>query len=164
VIVVLGQEEDGVKFTGLKASKAACDLLGFRLVVDKKALNDTRTGVALMKKAVAELRPRLAYMPSLDDSHPARMEAFRVAKAATTEVPTVLSYETATTGLDYHPTHFVEVAYQMAMKSEALEHFQAGTTQRPESTPEMAQAYARYWGRRERFALVEAFEVIQGDA
>jgi hypothetical protein len=55
VIVVLGQEEDGVKFTGLKASKAACDLLGFRLVVDKKALNDTRTRVALMKKAVAEL-------------------------------------------------------------------------------------------------------------
>jgi hypothetical protein len=92
------------------------------------------------------------------------MEAFRVAKAANAEATTGLSYETATTGLDYHPTHFVEVADQMAMKSEALEHFQAGTSQRPELTPEMAQAYARYWGRRECFALAEAFEVIQGDA
>ena len=44
------------------------------------------------------------------------MEAFRVAKAANAEATTGLSYETATTGLDYHPTHFVEVADQMAME------------------------------------------------
>ena len=90
------------------------------------------------------------------------MEAFRVVKAATAKVATVLAYPTATTRMDYEPTHFVDIANQMATKSEALSHFQTGGANRLEVTSEMAQAYARYSDRHERFPQVEAFEVVQG--
>ncbi len=164
-VVVLPLSRDDLDSTGaaLKASKAACRVLGLRLVVDEPALDDAKRRIAVMRKAVADLQPSVVYVPSMDDSHPARMDAFRVAKAATADVATVLAYQTATTRIDYHPTHFVDVADQMPTKLEALSHFQSAKTGREDLRPEMAHAYAHYWGRHLRFTQVEAFEVIQGN-
>jgi hypothetical protein len=50
----------------------------------------------------------------------------------------------------------------MATKLEALSHFEMASKGRLDLTPEMAQAYARYWGRHERFIPVEALEVLRG--
>ena len=163
-VVVLPLSQDGLNAsdTALNASKAACRVLGLRLVVDKAALEDAQRRVAVMRKAVADLQPMVVYVPSMDDSHPARMDAFRVAKAATGDVPMVLAYQTATTRIDYHPTHFVDVSDQMDTKLAALSHFEPAYAGRPDLRPEMARAYARYWGRHLRFSQVEAFEVIQG--
>ena len=162
VVVPLCRDEMDPSGAALQASKAACRLMGLRLVVDQAALDDTKRRIAVIQKAVTDLQPDVVYVPSIDDSHPARMEAFRVAKAATAKVATVLAYQTATTRIDYQPTHFVDITDQMATKSEALAHFQTGGGNRLDLTPEMAQAYARYWGRHERFSQVEAFEVVQG--
>jgi CheY-like chemotaxis protein/LmbE family N-acetylglucosaminyl deacetylase len=162
VVLPLSQDELDAGDAALKASKAACRVLGLRLVVDKAALEDAQRRVAVMRKAVADLQPVVVYVPSMDDSHPARMDAFRVAKAATGDVPTVLAYQTATTRIAYHPTHFVDVGDHMDTKLAALSHFEPAYAGRPDLRPEMARAYAHYWGRHLRFSQVEAFEVIQG--
>ncbi len=163
-VVVLPLSRDDLDSNGaaLKASKVACGVLGLRLVVDEAALDDAKRRVAVMRKAVADLQPAVVYIPSMDDGHPARMDAFRVAKTATADVATVLAYQTATTHIDYRPTHFVDVTDQMATKLEALSHFQSTKSGRLDLRPEMAHAYAHYWGRHLRFTQVEAFEVIQG--
>ena len=160
-VVVLPLAKDERDAAGLKASKQACDLLGLDLLVDEAALGDTALRVALVKKAVAHVRPSVLYVPAMDDDHPLRMEAFRVAKAATASVETVLCYQTATTAMTFKPTHFVDVARQMVLKMEALA-FHTTAADRLDLAPQMAQAYARYWGRYRDFTEVEAFEIIKG--
>jgi hypothetical protein len=125
-------------------------VLGLRLVVDKLALDDTERRVAVMQKAVADLRPDMVHVPSMDDSHPGRMDAFRVSTGATADVATVLAYQTATTRMEYHPKHFIDVTDQMATKLEALSHFQSASGGRVDLRPEIARAYAHYWGRHRR--------------
>ncbi len=163
VVVPVCRDELDPTGAALEASKAACRVLGLRLVVDKLALDDTERRVTVMQKAVADLRPDMVYVPSMDDSHPARMDAFRVSKGATADVATVLAYQTATTRMEYHPKHFIDVTDQMATKLEALSHFQSASGGRVDLRPEIARAYAHYWGRHRRFRQVEAFEVLQGN-
>ena len=162
VVVPLCRDELDPAGAALEASKAACRVLGLRLVVDELALDDTKRRVTLMKKAVEDLRPGVVYVPSMDDSHPARMDAFRVVTGVTADVATVLAYQTATTRMDYLPKHFIDVTDQMATKLDALSHFQSASRGRVDLRPEIARAYAYYWGRHRRFRQVEAFEVIQG--
>jgi len=114
--------------------------------------------------AVRDLGPGTVYVPAMDEDHPARREAFRIAKAATTGVPRVLGYQTATTGLDFKPTVFEDVSEFMVMKMESLAAYQAAGAGRLDLTPRMAQAYARYWGRFRKFVEVEAFEVIRDES
>ena len=47
-------------------------------------------------------------------------EASSIGAAVTEEIGTVFGYETASTGLDFLPSHFVDVRAQMVMKMEAL--------------------------------------------
>jgi len=162
VVVPLYRDEMDPTGSALQASKTACRLLGLPLVVDEAALDNPSRRLAVIKKAVADLRPDLVYVPSMDDTHPARQEAFRVATSATAAVATVLAYQTATSRIAYQPTHFVDITDQMATKLEALSHFEMASKGRLDLTPEMAQAYARYWGRHERFIPVEALEVLRG--
>lgn len=69
-------------------------------------------------------------------------------------------YQTATSGLDFRPTHFVDIAEQMPTKLKALSAFK--DSGRKDLTAEMAHTYAHYWGRYHEFSEVEAFEIIKG--
>ena len=53
-------------------------------------------------------------------------------------------------------------ASPQSRKMEALSAYQTAGLYRPDLSPRMAQAYAHYWGRFERFGEVEAFEVVRG--
>jgi hypothetical protein len=81
-------------------------------------------------------------------------------RKASIEVPTVLAYETATTGLEFVPARFNDVRAEMVLKLEALSAYQAVGAGRVDLRPRMAQAYARYWGRFQDFTEVEAFEKV----
>ena len=135
VVVPLWNDELDAKGLGLKASKQACDSMEGQLVIDKAAL---------------------------DDGHPARIEALRVAQSVTGPVERVPEYQTTTTGLDLKPTHFVKIGRQMALKNKALATFGVAVSGRMDRTPVMSEAYARYWGRYQQFMEVEAFEIIKG--
>ncbi len=100
--------------------------------------------------------------PSPDDRDHSRKHASSLARAVTSEIRNVHGYETATTGLDFTPVHFVDVRAQMVLKMEALAAYQAMGAPRVDLRPRMAQAYARYWGRFHDFGEVEAFEDVRG--
>lgn len=161
-LVVLSRDEADPTDAGLDASARAAQILGARLVVDGAALDDTQRRIALLEKLVRDLEPQVVYLPSSDELHPVRREAFRIGRAATANAPMVLGYQTATTGMDFRPTRFRDVGEAMVDKLEALTAYQSPALSRPDLAPRLAQAYARYWGRLERFLEVEAFEVLRG--
>jgi CheY-like chemotaxis protein/LmbE family N-acetylglucosaminyl deacetylase len=162
VIVPLCRDEMDSGNKGLAGADKAAQMLGARVVIDEGALDDTQQRMAIVEKLVADLRPRTVLFPAMDDSHPARREAFRIAKASTGAVPTLLGYQTATSGLDFRPSKFEDVSEHLMDKMEALTAYMESGANRLDLTPRMAQAYARYWGRMHRFAEVEPFEVIRG--
>ena len=118
---------------GIQGARRAAKILGADILLEEAAMDDTRGRVSLVELAVRDLSPSVVYVPAMDEDHPARREAFRIAKAATTAVPRVLA------------------AYQ------------AVGAGRLDLTPRMAQAYARYWGRFQKFTEVEVFETIRNE-
>lgn len=146
----------------LKAAAIASSILGIEFRVDRTLFGDLRAQQDLIVRTLDELRPTTVYVPAPDDRDPSRQEASRIGRAAAIHVETVLGYETATTGLEFVPSKFVDVRKQMVMKMEALSAYQSLGAPRVDLRPRMAQAYARYWGRFMDFTEVEAFEQIQG--
>lgn len=161
-IMPLCRDETDAAGAGLEAARRGAQALGANLILDDMALDDTQRRMALLERVVRDLAARVVYIPALDDGHAARREAFRITKACTSTVPTVLGYQTVTTGPDFRPTLFQDVGDVLMDKMEALACYQEAGLHRPDLSPRMAQAYARYWGRLERFAEVEPFEVVRG--
>lgn len=161
VIPVLRQAADTTQ-PELKAASIAAEILGYEFRADRTLFGDREGQRDLITRVLNELRPGSVYMPAPDDRDPSRRDAFRLARDATTEVRTVYGYETATTGLDFVPSTFVDVRAQMVMKMEALAAYQSLGAARVDLRPRMAQAYARYWGRFKDFTEVEAFEQVRG--
>ncbi|NJD20186.1 MAG: response regulator [Gemmatimonadetes bacterium] len=160
-VVILCRDETDTGGVALVGAQHAAHALGFRLVVDESALDDIQQRVVFMQRIVKELRPKVAYIPAMDDGHPARRETFRIARAATSGVASVLAYQTATTGSEFRPSRLQDVGDVLVDKMEALTCYADAGLQRLDLTPRMAQAYARYWGRLQRFTEVEAFEVVR---
>ncbi len=147
----------------LKAASIAAKILGVEFRVDRTLFGNAEGQKDLLERTLNELRPGTVYMPAPDDRDPSRKEAAEMVRAATQEIETVLAYETATTGLEFTPSHFTDVRAEMVLKMEALAAYQAVGAPRVDLRPRMAQAYARYWGRFRDFTEVEAFELIRGN-
>lgn len=162
VIVPLCRDDMDPTNSGLECALNASKRIGARLMVDELAMEDTQRRVEFLQRVARDLQPQIAYIPAMDDQHPARREAFRIAKASFGTVPLVLGYQTATTGLDFKPTRMEDIADFMMDKMEALTAYQGQGAVRMDLAPRMAQAYGRYWGRFQRFGEVEAFEVVRG--
>ena len=163
-IVHLCADERDPEGMGLEGAKRAAEFLDCRVILDRGAMEHTTGRVALLEQVVKDIAPTRAYIPAMDESHPARMEAFRIAKSSTGRTPEVYSYQSATTGLAFRPDRFVDVGDRMVMKMEALAAYHMAGAGRLDLAPRMAQAYARYWGRFREFSEVEAFEVLRGEA
>lgn len=161
VVIPICRSQDDATPEELKAATIAAQVLGVELRVDRTLFGDTVAQKDLIERTLNELRPGTVYMPAPHDRDPSRHQAARLTKEATTEVETVLAYETATTGLEFVPSRFNDIRAEMVLKMEALAAYQAVGAPRVDLRPRMAQAYARYWGRFEDFTEVEAFEVVR---
>lgn len=160
VVVPILSDEDTTSPMELKAASISADMLGVELRVDRPLFGDMKAQKDLIERTMNELRPSTVYIPAPDDRDRSRREASTIGRAAAVEVETVFGYETATTGLDFTPSHFVDIRAQMVMKMEALAAYQSLGAPRTDLRPRMAQAYARYWGRFRDFNEVEAFEQV----
>lgn len=161
LILPLCSDEMDATGAGLVAAHKSAELFGARIVLDEEAMDDTARRVALVETVVRDLKPQTVFIPAMDDAHPARREAFRIGKMAASAVSTVLGYQTATTGLDFKPHRFEDVADTIMQKMEALTVYQEMGAARVDLAPRLAQAYARYWGRFMKFTDVEAFEIVR---
>jgi len=147
-----------------RGARSAAAILGVDVLVEEAAMSDTEGRTGLVKRALRQFEPGTVFLPAMDDPHPARQEAFRLAKAATMEVPRIFAYQTATTGVTFQPNRFENVKELLVLKMEALTAYQAAGAGRLDLAPRLAQAYARYWGRFREFGEVEAFETLQDDS
>jgi CheY-like chemotaxis protein len=145
----------------MKAATISAEILGAELRVDRTLFGDPGKQRDLIERTLNELRPTTIYLPAPDDRDASRREASSIATQASVEVESVFGYETATTGLDFTPSHFVDIRAQMVIKMEALAAYQSVGAARVDLRPRMAQAYARYWGRFRDFNEVEAFEAVR---
>lgn len=144
-------------------ARTAAEQLGARIILARNAVGDAsdlQEVQGLVERITKEVKPGVAYTPSLGDDDPDRREAHRLTRLALLEVPEVYAYQTATTTLDFRPTHFEDVADQMLQKSESLLAY--GDTGRKELSTRFSQATARHWGRLAGFGEVEPFEVVRG--
>jgi DNA-binding response OmpR family regulator len=161
VVPVLSVPEDDGVMAELKAASIAADIMGIEFRVDRTLFGDAEAQKDLVERIINELRPTSVYLPAPDDRDASRRGASAIGLEVTVEVGNVFGYETATTGLDFTPSHFVDVRAQMVMKMEALAAYQSVGAPRVDLRPRMAQAYARYWGRFRDFNEVEAFEQVR---
>ena len=163
VVIPILEADDEAAAVELKAASIAATILGIEFRVDRTLFGNVEGQRDLIERTLNELRPTTVYLPAQDDRDSSRRQASDLGRAASVEVATVFGYETATTGLDFTPSHFVDVRSQMVMKMEALAAYQSVGAARVDLRPRMAQAYARYWGRFKDFTEVEAFEQVRQD-
>lgn len=162
VIVPIYRDERKATPPELAASTTAAKILGVELRVDKTLFGDMLAQKDLVDRVVNELRPVAAYMPAPNDGEPSRREAYEITRAATVEVGERLCYETGTTGVGFRPERFIEIGGEMVLKTEALAAYPSAGAHRVDLDPNLARAYAAYWGRFRDFSEVEAFQVING--
>lgn len=163
VVPILSMVEDDGVMAELKAASIAADVMGIEFRVDRTLFGNAEAQKDLVERLINELRPTSVYLPAPDDRDPSRRQASEIGREAAVEIEHVFGYETATTGLDFTPSHFVDVRAQMVMKMEALAAYQSVGAPRVDLRPRMAQAYARYWGRFRDFNEVEAFEQVRSE-
>jgi aminopeptidase N len=157
IVPILGPEGDDAEAV-LNAASTSAGILGVELRADRTLFGRLDAQAHFLERLLLELEPTTVYLPAPGDREENRRRASILGQAATSGVRQVLGYETATTGPDFVPTHFVDVHSQMLTKLEALCAYQATVAPRVDLRPGMAQAYARYWGRFRDFAEVEAFQ------
>jgi len=147
------------------AAREAAERLGARVILadDTGPQADLAERHLLLDRVVRELRPDVAYIPSMSDHDPYRKEAHRLGRTVLSDTRAVLAYATATVTFDFRPSFFKPVDRYMSQKLEALEAFYGSGAPPRELSARFAQAAARYWGRMASFAEVEPFEVIKGE-
>ena len=159
VVVPLGSRADGAD-----AERRGAERLGARLLVtDGQAAGPGGTSAQqmLLERIVRELKPYLVLIPSQADGNVDRRETHRIARAALTEVPTILAYETSTSTAEFHPSRFVDIGPHLDRKIDVLGGYLAGG--RTDLDPGFVEATARYWGKHLQFGLAEAYEVLKDE-
>jgi LmbE family N-acetylglucosaminyl deacetylase len=137
-------------------------MMGARIILAGAAVSQSENPSEqqmLLERIVRELKPAMAFIPSLADDNPNRREAHRLSRPAVADVPTVLAYETGSSSAQFAPTRFVDVEAFMEQKLGALTVYR--DLNRPDLDPGYIQAAARHWGRHVRFGEAEAFEVLR---
>ena len=147
-----------------EAQNRAAALMGARVIITEASVTEAENPVEhqmLLERIVRELKPHTIMIPSQADNDPERREAYRIARAAVANVPTVLAYETATSTPDFRPSRFIDVASVMIKKLEILTPFRE--QERPDLQAKYVQAAALHWGRHIKFVEAEAFEVLRDE-
>ena len=143
------------------AGKAAARRLGLTLRLAESLVGDPEAMSIMLARAIQELRPSAVYAPARGDRHPSRAAASRMTAQAAHGRVLVYGYQTASSPSTFAPGRVLDVAPYMPAKVEALGEFAGSGSVRKDLDPELARAYARYWGRLKDFGEVEVFEIIQ---
>jgi len=128
---------------------------------DHPELPDLEQMVIQIQDRVHDVSPEVLYVPSPNDVRESRLNVFRAADIAGSNVQGFCCYQAATTTLDFRPTIFEDVSEFLDQKMAALSHYEAQVKGRPHLDPELARATARYWGRFLGYGEVEPLEMIR---
>jgi CheY-like chemotaxis protein len=159
VLIITLTDDRGVEEEG---ARAAAERLGARIIAARAAVGEGASSddvQRFLERVVKEMRPSTVYAPPSQDADAPLRDAHRITRSVSAEVPNLYAYFTATTGLDYRPTRFVDVEKEMGVKLELLTVY--NESGRPDLAGGFAQGVARYWGRFAGFSAVEPLEVLR---
>lgn len=145
-----------------EAQRRAAEIMGARIIMTGASVShaeDPTEHQLLLERIVRELKPVIAFVPSLADDDPRRREAHRISRTAVAEVPLVLAYETGTSTPDFRPSRFLDIEPWIEEKLEVVGAYQDQA--RPDLDPAYVSAAARHWGRHLHYGAAEAFEVLR---
>lgn len=145
-----------------EAQRRSAESMGARVIMTGTAVTEADNPAEhqlLLERIVRELKPLMAFVPSLADDNPHRREAHRISRTAVADVPIVLAYETGTSNHQFAPSRFLDVGAHIEKKLEVLTAYESQG--RPDLDPEYVMAAARHWGRHVKFGEAEAFEVLR---
>jgi CheY-like chemotaxis protein len=143
------------------AGKAAARSLGLTLRLAEALVGDPDAMATMLRRAIRELKPSAVYAPARGDRHPSRSAVSRMSAPAAEGRALVYGYQTASSPSTFAPRRVLDIAPYLSAKTEALAHFAESGSVRRDLDPDLARAYARYWGRLKEFGEVEVFEIIQ---
>lgn len=165
VILILTQgEKDGSPSTRTGEAELAARLMGAKLILSDlpaMELGDGDETVQVIERVVEAFDPEIVYTHSPSDSHNDHRNSYRATVLAAREAPTLYSYQSLTSTIEFKPTLFVEVSEYMDKKKEILSVFLTPDANRPYLKPQMIDATALYWGRFAGFGRVEPLEVVR---
>lgn len=110
---------------------------------------------------VREHHPDTILAPSHNDVRESRRDVYRGALSGGPLVPNFLTYQSATTTLEFRPTAFVDIGEYMEQKLGVLNAYADQVGGRPHLEPSLIRATARYWGRFLGYGDVEPLEVVR---
>lgn len=114
-----------------------------------------------VERLVREHHPDAIFAPSHNDVRESRRDIYRGALSGGPLVPDFLTYQSATTTLDFRPTLFVNIEEYIEEKLGVLNAYADQVHGRPHLEPSLIRATARYWGRFLGYAHVEPLEVVR---
>lgn len=156
-ILLLAHPDEAMKAMALESA----EVLGARLILPDPSLSrdDVPAVEDYVRRAVEELRPHAAYIPAAEEDAQDRRDAHHLALTALSDVPNVVTYPTATIGLEFRPDRFVQLGKLMPRKLEILSRYR--DSGRHDLAGSFAEASARYWGRLAEFFPVEPLGVLR---
>ncbi|MEZ4416277.1 MAG: response regulator [Gemmatimonadota bacterium] len=166
VILVLTQgEEDGTRSQRTGEAELSARLLGARVVIadlPASQVTDGEDTIQVIERVMHAFEPEIVYTHSPHDLHSDHRGAYRATLIAAREAPTLYSYSTKTSTVDFKPSLFIEVSEYVERKKEMVSLFQTADANRPYLKPSFIEACATYWGRFAGFGKVEPMEVVRG--
>jgi LmbE family N-acetylglucosaminyl deacetylase len=142
----------------------AAGRLGVRLILgDLEDTHITERGATLdlIERAIADVRPDVVYVHSLNDVHQDHRAVHAATRVAARRVMKVLCYQSPSATIDFRPTVFIAAHGGLSAKLNAIAAFETQITTRDYLAPALLEATARYWGRFSSTEFAEPFEVLR---
>ena len=167
VLTLTGGELGGPAPERAEEAQRAAEILGADLILG--ALPDTAISegletISVIEAAVRKIQPTIIYTHTLRDGHQDHRSVHHATVVACRAVPALCCYQAPSTGIDFRPTRFVEVAEFMARKIQAIQVYGSQTAKRPYLRESLLWSTAEYWGRFAGYGMAEPLEVVRESA
>ncbi len=163
-LVLTGGEIGGVPADRAREAARAAELMGIRLFhvnVSDSTIGEVHAAVAEIARVLDEVRPDTIYTHSDHEFTPDHRSVHQATLTAAGDVPRIYCYQSASSTVEFQPTHFVAVDEYMDRKLAVIRAYTSHVRQRRHLDAELLRATSRYWSRYGQSRFVEPFEVAR---
>ncbi|WP_029289725.1 response regulator [Cellulomonas sp. HZM] len=119
--------------------------------------------ITTIEETIALVQPAVVYTHSSHDRHQDHRAVHDAVQVAARRVPSVASFQSPSSTIDFRPTRFVPVDGFVETKLRMLAAFES-QAHRDYMDPDLVRATARYWGRFAGGGSVEPLEMVRAAA
>jgi len=124
-------------------------------------ITDGAETIAIIEKAIREIRPTHVYTHSSADTHQDHRAVHAASLVAARAVPNVYCYQTPSSTVEFSPHVFVDISKYIDRKIELIRAYKSQVDRMESIQPDLIVSTARYWGRFAGHVLVEPLQVVR---